>query len=143
MQLEPNLGSRVDASELALMWGITRQHLTRLCREDKVPSAYRTKGGHWRFRWSNELAAAINAKDFVPATRSREKFARTVGAAQRSARDAINLGTLCGVEAYRIDAVIKALQRRKKALKAARNALYFSPVVKSREQSASSEAPRP
>lgn len=52
----PALGERVDASFIALLTGCTRQHLTRLCRSGKVPNAYQSKGGHWRARWSRDLA---------------------------------------------------------------------------------------
>ncbi len=53
--IKQNIGTRVSASELALALGITRQHLTRLCRAGGVPGSYRTKGGHWRFRWVANL----------------------------------------------------------------------------------------
>jgi hypothetical protein len=48
-------GARVDASEIAEMIGVSRQHVTRLCRHGAVPGAYQSKGGHWRARWSGEL----------------------------------------------------------------------------------------
>jgi hypothetical protein len=51
----PAFGQRVDASFLAGLVGMTRQHMTRLCRTGKIPSAYQSTGGHWRFRWSIEL----------------------------------------------------------------------------------------
>lgn len=57
----PALGERVDASFVALITGCSRQHLTRLCRKGKVPGAYQSKGGHWRARWSRDLAFWIAA----------------------------------------------------------------------------------
>jgi hypothetical protein len=56
----PAFGERVDASFLAALTGMTRQHVTRLCRAGKVPGAYQSKGGHWRCRWSAMLARWVN-----------------------------------------------------------------------------------
>ena len=50
----------MDASFLGFLVGVTRQHITRLCRSGKIPGAYQSKGGHWRFRWSNELSQWAN-----------------------------------------------------------------------------------
>ncbi len=57
----PAFGERVDASFVAALVGMTRQHVTRLCRAQKIPGAYQSKGGHWRFRWSGELYGWVNA----------------------------------------------------------------------------------
>ena len=59
-------GNRVTAAELAEILGITRQHLTRLCRAGSVPNAYQTKGGHWRFRWSAKLEAMVRVPSRGP-----------------------------------------------------------------------------
>lgn len=50
----------MDASFLGCLVGVTRQHITRLCRSGKIPGAYQSKGGHWRFRWSSELSQWAN-----------------------------------------------------------------------------------
>jgi hypothetical protein len=52
----PNAGQRVDASFLAALVGVSRQHITQLCRNGAIPGRYQSKGGHWRFRWSGELS---------------------------------------------------------------------------------------
>lgn len=73
------LGERVDASFIALLVGCTRQHLTRLCRNGKVPCAYQSKGGHWRSRWTRDLAYWIAANQRLsvryPAGLRGRKFA--------------------------------------------------------------------
>jgi|UniRef100_UPI00404B4048 hypothetical protein len=55
----PVFGERVNATEIAEIIGCTRQHFTRLCRSGQVPAAYQSKGGHWRVRWTKELASWI------------------------------------------------------------------------------------
>jgi hypothetical protein len=72
--IERNLrgGSKVDASFVALLAGMTRQHVTRLCRKGILLGAYQTKGGHWRLRWSEGLANWI-AQNQKPERLSREK----------------------------------------------------------------------
>ena len=62
----PALGERIDASFIALLTGCTRQHLTRLCRSGKVPNVYQSKGGHWRARWSRDLALWIAVNQRLP-----------------------------------------------------------------------------
>lgn len=51
----PAAGERIDASFLAKLVGVSRQHITHLCRKGSIPGSYQSKGGHWRFRWSREL----------------------------------------------------------------------------------------
>lgn len=58
----PALGERVDACLIAQLTGMTRQHITRLCRGGNVPGAYQSKGGHWRFRWSQQLAVWVSQR---------------------------------------------------------------------------------
>ena len=72
--IERNLrgGSKVDASFVASLAGMTRQHVTRLCRKGILPGAYQTKGGHWRLRWSEGLANWI-AQNQKPEGLSRVK----------------------------------------------------------------------
>lgn len=65
---KPKFGERVDASFVAGLMGCTRQHLTRLCRAGKVPGAYQSIGGHWRMRWSRQLAISIASNQRFPST---------------------------------------------------------------------------
>lgn len=63
-------GTTVRISELGEVIGLTRQHMTRLCRGGKIPEAYQTKGGHWRIRWSLRLAAMCRPKELGQSERS-------------------------------------------------------------------------
>ena len=60
------IGTSFTASEVAKLARMTRQHLTRLCRQGEVPGAFRTKGGHWRVSPSKKLNAWLGRPDVSP-----------------------------------------------------------------------------
>lgn len=131
MTTKPNMGVRIDASDLALMLGITRQHLTRLSRAGHVPGAYRTKGGHWRYRWNESLAATAHAylDKYGPLTRTlHERGGRSLplasGLGSNLTQTEIGLKVIdIHDDSDAIDEAIKVLRRRKAALHRAGSAI--------------------
>ena len=134
---KPNIfGNRVTAAELAEMLGITRQHLTRLCRAGSVPNAYQTKGGHWRFRWSAELESMVRASSSRgpggsgkgnlggPEAAFATRYLRScVG---KTDKEKARLHLDLGIEKRRLALVTRMMQKRHKAVCRAMDALRES-----------------
>jgi len=69
-----NQNGTLRVGDVARRVGLTRQHMTRLCRNGDVPGAYQTAGGHWRVgdslslaRWILARAPRVGAADAGPA----------------------------------------------------------------------------